>query len=462
MRIFQVIFLLILFFGKAYSQKPRLLITTDIGQDPDDQQSLVRWLHYANEFELEGIVVNADANHANEAPVLKDSIVYALIDRYEMIEKNLRLHHQYYPFAGDLRKTVKKGCAGNGVKVPVNQYIGDGKDTEGSDWILEKIKKHDSRPLDISVWGGACDVAQALYKLKKESTPKQLENYLKNLRVFFIGKQDSSNDWVIGNFPDLWLVLGLHRGGDSWQSGYRGMFWGGNMENTSAGWLQKNIVGKNALSALYPTKTFTGGKEKNPYNAMKEGDTPSWFYFLQNGLNSPSNPTFGGWGGRYLPEQKQFFRDADDTFYDEQTGKPETLPRATVFRWRDDFQNDFANRVSWGSLPYARANHYPVIKLSGYQSEPNLKVTVKPGDKTEFDASASNDPDGYEIRFDWFFYPEAGNLNPLPALKTEGGKVSFTMPSVVEGNELHLILKVTDNYHIPLCSYKRIIVKVEK
>jgi hypothetical protein len=449
-------------FGNAHSQKPRLLITTDIGQDPDDQQSLIRWLHYANEFELEGIVVNADANSPNEPPVLKDSIVFALIDRYEMMEKNLRLHHPDYPSAADLRKVVKKGCAGNGEKVPVSQYVGEGKDTEGSDWILQQIKKHDSRPLDISVWGGACDLAQALHQLKKESTPEELEKYLKNIRVFFTGKQDSSNDWVISNFPGLWLILGLHRGGDKWQSGYRGMFWGGNMENTSAGWLQKNIVGKNALSALYPTKTFTGGKEKNPYNAMKEGDTPSWFYFLQNGLNSPSNPEFGGWGGRYLLEQNQLFRDAEDTFFDGKTGKTETSPRAMVFRWRDDFQNDFANRVLWGSLPYAVANHYPVIKLSGYKTNENLEIAIKPGDNTEFDATASIDPDGHAIKFDWFFYPEAGNFNPLPVINTEGDKISFTVPSVANGNELHLILRVTDNYQIPLTSYKRIVIKVEK
>jgi len=36
--------------------RPRLLVLTDIGGDPDDQQSLVRLLVHADEFELEGIV----------------------------------------------------------------------------------------------------------------------------------------------------------------------------------------------------------------------------------------------------------------------------------------------------------------------------------------------------------------------------------------------------------------------
>ena len=39
--------------------KPRVLILTDIGGDPDDQQSLIRLLVYANEFEIEGLVATA-------------------------------------------------------------------------------------------------------------------------------------------------------------------------------------------------------------------------------------------------------------------------------------------------------------------------------------------------------------------------------------------------------------------
>lgn len=461
MRIIQVIFLVLIFFVNAFSQKTRLLVTTDIGQDPDDQQSMVRLLHYANEFELEGIVVNADENNANEPPLLKDSIVYTLIDRYEKIEKNLSLHHPDYPFASELRSVVKKGCVGNGEKVSVNQYIGEGKDTEGSDWILKQIKENDSRPLNISVWGGACDLAQALFKLRAETTSEELKNYLKNVRVFFTGKQDSSNEWIIGNFNELWLILALHTGGDKWQSGYRGIFWGGEMENTSAKWLNENIVGKNALSELYPVKTYTGGEGKNPNNAMKEGDTPSWFFFLENGLNNYANPHWGGWGGRYIRERDNFFRDADDTFFDAQTGKNETNARTTVFRWRSDFQNDFATRVLWGALPHARANHYPIIILDGQKSEPFIQVSAKSGEKMSFNASKSYDPDGQDIDFDWFFYPEAGNIFPSPELKSESGKVSFKMPSSEKGNELHLILRVIDNFRIPLCSYKRIVIKVE-
>ena len=38
---------------------PRLLVLTDIGGDPDDQQSMVRLMLYTNEFEIEGLIASA-------------------------------------------------------------------------------------------------------------------------------------------------------------------------------------------------------------------------------------------------------------------------------------------------------------------------------------------------------------------------------------------------------------------
>src|SRR5688500_5841915 len=36
----------------------RIIIETDAGGDPDDEQSLVRFLLYANDFDVEGIIAN--------------------------------------------------------------------------------------------------------------------------------------------------------------------------------------------------------------------------------------------------------------------------------------------------------------------------------------------------------------------------------------------------------------------
>ena len=94
------------------AQSKPLIVTTDIGQDPDDQQSMVRLLHYANEFTLLGLVANADINYEHEPPVLQESIIHALIAAYAAIEDNLRLHAPDYPTADYLHSTVKKGLRG--------------------------------------------------------------------------------------------------------------------------------------------------------------------------------------------------------------------------------------------------------------------------------------------------------------------------------------------------------------
>ena len=40
----------------AQSEKARIIVTTDITNEPDDQESLVRLLAYANDFDIEGLI----------------------------------------------------------------------------------------------------------------------------------------------------------------------------------------------------------------------------------------------------------------------------------------------------------------------------------------------------------------------------------------------------------------------
>ncbi|MBK6479582.1 MAG: DUF1593 domain-containing protein [Saprospiraceae bacterium] len=140
---------------------------------------------------------------------------------------------------------------------------------------------------------------------------------------------------------------------------------GGDMSLTSKEWLHTNIIGQNPLASQYPDQAYTGGNERNPFMAMKEGDSPALLYFMENGLNQPEHPEWGGWGGRYTLERNQFYRDDSDSYFDEQAGKIITSPRATVFRWRPDFQNDFVARVQWGTKGYSDANHHPIVEING-------------------------------------------------------------------------------------------------
>lgn len=453
--------LLVLISFDLLGQKPRLIVTTDIGQDPDDEQSMVRLLHYANEFDMEGLIANADANYEKEPPLLKDSIIHEMIDAYAKIESNLQLHDPEYPSSIRLHSIVKRGCSGNGVRIPFNEYIGEGKDTEGSDWIIHVVDKKDDRPVNIAVWGGACDLAQALWKVETTRSKKDTDEFVKKLRVYFINKQDSSNDWIISNFSNMWLILALDRGGDKWESGYRGMFWGGDMSNTTKEWLNKNIIDLNPLTQMYPDKAYTGGENKNPYMAMKEGDSPSMLYFINNGLNSPEHPSWGGWGGRYVLERDQFYRDANDRFFDEQYGKEKTSPRATVFRWRGDFQNDFATRARWATQTYEEGNHHPIVKVNGDVGKLTLVADQKSGKNLRLDASGSTDPDGDTLSFNWVLYSEAGTYEGLITIEGSDTKMAtVVIPENAKGKSVHVILSVKDNATLSLTSYKRIVIEV--
>lgn len=455
-----LIILLFLSFNLS-AQKPRLIVTTDIGQDPDDEQSMVRLLHYANEFDIEGIIANADANYKNEAPVLKDTIIHKMINAYSKIENNLRKHDDAYPTADQLHAVVKKGCYGNAENIPVNQFMGIGKDTEGSEWIIHVVDKANDRPVNIAVWGGACDLAQALWKIKNSRSETEAIDFTRKLRVFFIGKQDSSNDWIIEQFPKLWLILADDKAGDKWESAYRGMFWGGNMHTTSKAWLHKNIIDLNPLAKMYPDKAYTGGESKNPHMAMKEGDSPSFLYFLSNGLNSPEHPWWGGWGGRYSLTRDQFYRDASDTYFDEQSGKEIQSQRATVFRWRPEFQNDFAARVTWATTNYEDANHPPNVVVNGKNGDDPVLIQAEPGKTIHLDAGGSIDPDDDALIYQWMLYPEAGTYTGNVTIVDADKKITkVETPQDAKGKTLHVILCLKDNVALPLTSYKRVVIEI--
>ncbi len=316
------------------AERPRLAVLTDIGGDPDDQQSLVRLMVYANEFELEALIASAAGTRGElKESVTRPELIREIIAAYGQVRPNLARHAAGWPTPEQLLAVVKSGNPRR-----ERAHIGAGHDTEGSRHLAARIDAGTAeRPLNISIWGGQTDFAQALWRVKHERGAAGLAEFVRKFRVYDINDQDGIADWLRAEFPGMnYLLASAPRGRDKREGTYRGMYLTGDETLTSRAWIEQHIRSTGPLGALYPTKTWTA---PNKHACLKEGDTPSWFFFLPLGGNDPRDPAKPGWGGQFQREPDGWWRDlpAKDGFD----------PRTTVSRWRPDFQRDFAKRMGW-------------------------------------------------------------------------------------------------------------------
>lgn len=444
-------------------EKPRIIVLTDIENEPDDAQSLVRFLTYSNQFDVEGIIATTSVWLRNKTAEWR---IQEILEAYDKIQPNLLLHEKGYPSQEELKALTKVGLPKYGMT-----GVGEGKDSEGSDWIIQSLKKDDPRPLWVLAWGGPNCLAQALWKLEQTESAEALAGYVKKLRVYTISDQDDSGPWMRKKFPDLFYICtpgyahdgreGYHFATWSGISGdtFHGRFPGGNKEVISKEWIRTNIQeGHGPLGTEYPDVAY-----------LMEGDTPSFLYLISNGLGCSEHPNYGSWGGRYEyyrpktelyffePETRPLWTNAVDEVYSETDKQSHTGNHATIWRWREAYQNDFAARMDWCLKSFENANHPPVPALAHAQA---LEVTE--GEEVTLVAEGCSDPDGDELGYRWIYYREAGNsIYHLKMQNAESAQATFTAPSMGFPQEMHFILAVTDHGQPALTRYKRVIVNVK-
>lgn len=448
----------------------RLIVLTDIEADPDDTQSLIRLLLYSNVIDIQGLIATTSVHQ--KSFVAPDSI-RAVIHAYGRVHRNLLAHDANYTALETLLAIVKQGLPVYGMN-----GVGEGRDSEGSAWIITILEQDDPRPLWISVWGGANTLAQALHTIRATRSAEEAKRLLAKLRVYTISDQDDSGAWIRRTFPDLFYIVSPGGYGAATWTGINQVVPGIDNTTISNAWMATHIQqGHGPLGAMYPDVAYG-----------MEGDTPSWLGLVPNGLNVPGHPEWGGWGGRYElyipelaamdpqgftggvpvePEVRPIWTNAIDEYTPPVAGEygratrrgDKTFKdyRATVWRWRDDFQNDFAARMEWTIKPRAEANHPPSPALN----HPDA-ITVRSGETFQLDARGTSDPDGDSLSFFWFEYRGAGTC-PRP-LTFQGAenlvRVSLTAPKVEQAATAHVILRVRDKGTPPLSRYKRVIVTI--
>ena len=453
----------------AATARPRLVVLTDIENEPDDSQSLVRLLLYANDIELRGLVATTSVHLRSQA---HPEAILRILDRYAEVLPQLRDHDAAYPEADVLRARVVAGQAGYGMRA-----VGQGRGSPGSELLRRELERDDPRPLWVSVWGGANTLAQALQDLRRTRTPGAVAAAVGRLRVYAISDQDDSGAWLRREFPDLFYIVSPGGYGNATWGAMFSVVEGVDNENVSNAWLARHIQqGHGPLGAAYPDVAYG-----------MEGDTPSFLGLIPNGLNEPEHPDWGGWGGRYslyvprredtdpngfnggVPieaETRPIWTNAVDRyrpFVASAHGRPVKPgerefvgPGVTLWRWREAFQNDFAGRMLWTTRTRAEANHAPVVRLAH-----DAELQVHGGDWVTLDAGPTTDPDGDSLSFLWFGYPEAGTLAvPLELGAQNMRRAGMRIPDVDAPATAHVVVQVTDKGSPPLTRYGRVVLRI--
>lgn len=466
-----------------FTGKPRVVIVSDIGNEPDDQMSFVRLLLYSNELDLEAMIASTSTWQKNAAHA---ETMHALIQAYGQVRQNLLLHAQGWPTTEYLDQRVFSGQPGYGMG-----STGEGKSTAGSKALAAAIEHNDPRPLWICVWGGINTLAQALIDLRATHSTAEIDRMISNLRVYSISDQDDAGPWLRREFPGLFYIVKPSRpnSDDYYSATWTGIsgdlyYRNGDGADTSVvtnEWLDRNIRSKGPLGRVYPKFWF-----------IMEGDTPSYLGLIDNGLNAYCRPDWGGWGGRYVylqpyGETHPIWSQGGDEFTRANSqdvvvgadGRTHVSDQATIWRWRGDFQNDFAARMDWTIKDFVHANHNPLVVVNGKPGTAPVEIEAEAGQTVTLDAAGTNDPDqGQKLTYNWFVYPEAGlNGSQGADVAIIGGgqqvahvsiQSSCRQTWVVPASNLpcrgagvaHIILAVTDDGSPHLTSYRRIILKV--
>jgi len=405
--------------------------------DPDDIQSMVRFLVYANEFKVEGLI----ASCATLAWIADKQNMFDIIDLYDQVDDNLRLHDPKYPTAAALRKVTYQGLSGTYGK-PADQIIGKDKDSEASEFIINLVDNNNPDPIWFCFWGGSQELAQAFWKVQNTRSAGDIEKFISKIRVYLIAQQDGSAQWMKEQFPNLFVIVS--------HKSFYGMFYNqpeADQKIANIDWLNTNVRSKHGpLGAVYPESGW------NPNNkGVIEGDSPSFLYVLCSmlGLSDPEKPWFGGWGGRFQANtmnKKHWFDSEEGTW--------------AVTRWQYARQNNFAARMDWCVQNYSNANHNPVAVINGDNTLNILYLTAVPRQTVTLNAEGSFDPDGNSLSYRWWQYNEADSYEGSIKLENSTQKhTSFVVPSDFGLKTIHIILEITDNGTPNLTSYRRIVVK---
>jgi hypothetical protein len=475
----------------GHSDKPRTVVTTDM--ESDDIASLVRYLLYTNELDTKGIVYTSSKfhwagdgqgtefflpNREYKTPQTSwrwtgnTTIEDQLIPSYAKVYPNLRRHDSDYPSPGKLKSLVKLGNI---------SFEGEmASDTPGSNLIRDLLLDNDRRPLYLQAWGGTSTIARALKSIEERysASPRWASVKAAVSRKAVILASGFQDETYANYISVKWPAVKV----EELSAGYA--TWGFNCNNNGQGnvrglpadrvyftgdWIRRNIqIGPwgshyrswldGQTTAGDPLDVFgdpakaPGGwcKPMGQYDFLSEGDNVVFNQLLRTGLQNPSDPATGGWGGRAY--QVTASPDLWKLVPTEKDATGADVANLTTLRWAAAAQNDFAARIQWTLTPrYSAGNHPPSVRVVGPDT-----VRARPGSTVKL-AARTSDPDRDRVTTTWWQYREEGTY---PGTVTVNGSRITVPAGAKRGQTMSVIVQATDNGGFPLTRYDRVTIRV--
>ncbi len=432
--------------GHPFVAKRKVIVETDFGGDRDDQSSLIRWLLYTNEWDVQGIIFDRANNRfqkdgAASNPTGANStmdMASDYLDAYGDVRSKLIQHDPDYPTRSYLWSKSVHGH--NGSNAGVNLII-NAVDNATED-----------NPIWYHNWGSnsgtTSNLKRAFDKIKNDRSSSAYNAFVRKVKIVTLdGKDDTKQQHE--DKVTLHVETGYKQlGGGSETRWYR------RFDNITAGFISESSDIKNNHGNL--GKLYVG---------QKEGDSWTFIYMIPTGMNEPYEPTWGSWAGRYgvrdggnkVPNKKPFYWANQEDNWNGSTNRDNTAAR-----FARALQNDFKARLDWCVKGFGSANHEPNVVVQGDNSQAVLYLNAQAGSSVSLSAAGTTDPDGNNLSYSWWQYKEADNYSGSVSISgASSPNASVSIPSNASGKTIHIICEVEDNGSPRLTRYRRVVINVQ-
>jgi len=489
----------------SYNQvRPRIIVTAD--PELDDNNSLIRFLLYSSDMQIEGLIYASSGYHwkgdgkgtkwfvpgreytrfgLDTCPceswrwAKNERFINNAVEAYEKVYQNLKVHNPNYPAPDELKSKIRYGNI---------DFDGDiSKDSPGSDLIKSLMLDDKPGTLFITAWGGQSTIARALKSIQEQYEFTTGWDDIKrkiSRKVVLLpsGDQDDTYaTYIKPNWPDI--DYRQFRGGPNY--GY-GAQLGAKQEDSiylTASWMKENVSDRGPLGAIY--RVWGDGKQMVEGDIMDyfgisgytndelkkmgyvvwmpvqpkgswlgEGDDFTFMNMLGIGLRAYEAGSYGGWGGRDNDSSSSAMAATLSTLNSQLSKSEKGLTYPDFF---PQAQRDFAARIKWSVTDkYSNANHEPVVKIEG-----PLNISAYAGEKIRLNGVVS-DPDGNAVSIKWWQFQVGSYSNKVVISNPNTVRAEILIPNdAIGGQTIHLILEATDNGTPSLTRYQRIIITVK-